>query len=248
LGAYVSKENKRYTELKAHYQYSTSYCNPRSGNEKGLVENLVGYARRNALVPMPKVESFHELNNHLLDHCIKYLQHSIKGKIGTVGENFEIEKSELLPLPLYHYVPEKISYSRVNSYSLITFQTNKYSVPTEYCGKEVCIKIGAMKIEVYYHNNLIASHERYFGKNQKIYDIKHYMKLLEAKPRAVFNAAPVRQYIPKEVLSRYAARPDGQKLLLAHLREVNGLKETPDITVIPTQLKHYDRLIKGLSG
>ena len=248
LGAYVSKENTRYTEIKAHYQFSTSYCNPRSGNEKGLVENLVGYARRNALVPMPKVESFDELNAHLQDHCIEYLQHSIKGKIGTVGENFEVEKSALLPLPLYHYVPEKISYSRVNSYSLITFQTNKYSVPTKYCGKEVCLKISAMKIEIYYRNNLIAFHERHFGKYQKNYDIKHYIKLLEAKPRAVFNAAPVRQYIPKEVLSRYAARPDGQKLLLAHLREVNGLKETPDITVIPTHLKHYDKLIKGVTG
>jgi len=131
---------------------------------------------------MPKVESFDDLNNNLLVHCIKYLQHSIKGKIGSVGENFEVEKSVLLPLPLYHYVPEKISYSRVNSYSLIIFQTNKYSIPTEYCSKAVCLKIDAMKIEVYYRNNSIAFHERHFGKNQKIYDIKHYIKLLDPNP------------------------------------------------------------------
>ncbi len=33
LGAYVTKETKRYEELKAHYQFNTTYCNPRSGNE-----------------------------------------------------------------------------------------------------------------------------------------------------------------------------------------------------------------------
>lgn len=53
LDAYVTKETKRYEELKAHYQFNTTYCNPSSGNEKGLVEKLVGYVRRNALVPMP---------------------------------------------------------------------------------------------------------------------------------------------------------------------------------------------------
>lgn len=243
LGAYVTKETKRYEELKAHYQFNTTYCNPHSGNEKGLVENLVGYVRRNALVPMPKVESIEELNEHLEVYCNDYLQHSIASRSGTVGENFLLEKATLLPLPLYHYSAEKVIYCEVNAYALITYQTNKYSVPTSYCGKEVCIKVGAMKITVYHKTDIIATHERQYGKNHRTYDIAHYIKLLESKPRAVFNAAPVRQYIPKEVLQTYASKKDGQKLLLAHLREVNELKEIPDITVIPTELDRYDQLI-----
>lgn len=71
LGAYVTKETKRYCELKAHYQFATTYCNPRSGNEKGLVENLVGYVRRNAMVPMPRVESLDELND-LLTYTVNH--------------------------------------------------------------------------------------------------------------------------------------------------------------------------------
>lgn len=247
LGAYVTKETKRYRELKAHYQFTTSYCNPRSGNEKGLVENLVGYVRRNALVPMPKVASLAELNTMLEEHCRKYLNHSIKGRTGTVQENFDIEKPSLLPLPLYDYVPEKVLYAKVSPYSLVSFQTNRYSVPTDYCGKEVCLKVGAMTVDIYYRNQCIATHERFFGKHHKTYDIHHYIKLLEAKPRAIFNAGPVRQYIPKQVLSEYAAKQDGQKLLLAHLKAVNGLKETPDITVVPTQLKRYDQLIREVN-
>ena len=245
LSAYVSKENKRYTELKAHYHFSTDYCNPRSGKEKGLVENLAGYVRRNALVPMPKVTSFDELIYQLWNHCQSYINHSIKSRTGTVGENFFLENSVLLPFPLYHYAPEQVSYSRVDSYSLITYQINIYSVPTEYCVKEVHLKVSALKIGIYTRNNLIATHERNFGKCQKIYDIKHCMKFLEAKPRAIFNTAPVKRFIPKEILSEYATKPNGQKLLLAHLKEMNGLKETPDITVIPTQLKLYIPSLPG---
>ena len=248
LGAYVTKETKRYEELKAHYQFNTTYCNPRSGNEKGLVENLVGYVRRNALVPIPRVDSIDGLNTYLTSYCNNYIHHSIASRTGTVEENFLLEKSALLPLPLYHYSPEKVVYYEVNAYSLITYQTNKYSVPTDYCGKEVCIKVDAMTITIHYKSMKIATHERWYGKNHKTYDITHYIKLLESKPRALLNAAPVRQYIPKDVLQTYASKKDGQKLLLAHLKEVNGLKETPDITVIPTQLNRYDQLIMEVNS
>lgn len=45
-----------YRMFAAHYVFATDFCNVASGNEKGLVENLVGYGRNNFLVPVPKVE------------------------------------------------------------------------------------------------------------------------------------------------------------------------------------------------
>ena len=36
-----------------HYRFQADFCNPASGNEKGNVENKVGYSRRNAFVPVP---------------------------------------------------------------------------------------------------------------------------------------------------------------------------------------------------
>lgn len=41
----------------AHYGFSFTFCNPRSGNEKGAVENAVGAVRRNVFVPMPRVDN-----------------------------------------------------------------------------------------------------------------------------------------------------------------------------------------------
>ena len=51
-----------YSQLAAHYGFDPVFCNPASGNEKGLVENLVGYIRRNVCVPLPKVKNLDELN------------------------------------------------------------------------------------------------------------------------------------------------------------------------------------------
>ena len=51
-----------YSQLAAHYGFEPVFCNPASGNEKGLVENLVGYIRRNVCVPLPRVKSLDELN------------------------------------------------------------------------------------------------------------------------------------------------------------------------------------------
>lgn len=61
-----AKATAGYSSFAAHYAFKTDFCNPASGNEKGLVENLVGYARRNFMVPVPHVESIEELNQQLL--------------------------------------------------------------------------------------------------------------------------------------------------------------------------------------
>lgn len=46
-----------YRMFSAHYVFATDFCNIASGNEKGLVENLVGYSRNNFLVPVFKADT-----------------------------------------------------------------------------------------------------------------------------------------------------------------------------------------------
>ena len=71
FGKYA-KTQDRYAELAANYAFRTDFCNPSEGHEKGLVENLVEYARNNFLVPVPKVESLADLNRYLLQECQTY--------------------------------------------------------------------------------------------------------------------------------------------------------------------------------
>ncbi len=46
--------NRTDSAFRAHYAYETWYCTRAEGHEKGLVEGLVGYIRRNVLVPIPE--------------------------------------------------------------------------------------------------------------------------------------------------------------------------------------------------
>ncbi|MDR9756177.1 MAG: hypothetical protein RJR35_05445 [Thermoanaerobacterales bacterium] len=50
-GKHVASEQKDFVQLKAHYAFKSIFCNPGQANEKGLVENLVSWIRRNMFVP-----------------------------------------------------------------------------------------------------------------------------------------------------------------------------------------------------
>ena len=58
-----------FSELQSHYLFADHFGRPGKGNDKGKVEGLVGYARRNFMVPIPHAAGFAELNAQLLACC-----------------------------------------------------------------------------------------------------------------------------------------------------------------------------------
>ena len=196
FGAHARKQ-AGYAALEAHYGFEAVFCNVASGNEKGLVEGLVGWARRNILVPIPKVKTLAELNGMLKKRCEQYMNHSIRGKRGSVGELYKVEKEELLPLPGYRFETAKSRNVRVDSYATVRFDTNNYSVPVEYCGCEISVKGNSGHVSAYCKGKEIAIHERCYGKKQSIFALEHYLPLLERKGRAILNARPVRDALPE---------------------------------------------------
>ena len=65
LGDGQRERTRSFAELQSHYLFLDRFGRPGKGNDKGKVEGLVGYARRNYLVPLPEVPSFAALNAHL---------------------------------------------------------------------------------------------------------------------------------------------------------------------------------------
>ena len=82
-----------------HYRPGTRFCNPYSGNEKGSVENAVGFLRRNLMVPKPNAESHRQLTRHLLSRCdaIADADHYRSGR--PIRELFDEDRGEMQPLP-----------------------------------------------------------------------------------------------------------------------------------------------------
>lgn len=243
-GKHVTKITKGYETLVAHYAFKPKFCNVRSGNEKGLVENLVGLIRRNTMVPIPKVKSLNELNIKIKKACDNYLEnHKVGGESLSVKQKFQIEANNLLELPNHSLDISKRDYKRVTKFSTITFETNKYSLPCELVGTEVILKTGHSEIQFLHKGKVVAIHQRIFKKNKHSYQLIHYLKALERKPRAVFNADPVIQNIPKEIFEMYQSKGDS-KLFLEYLREEVGLPKINDqIEVQRNNLGKYDNLI-----
>jgi transposase len=142
------KEQEAFVAFRSHYLFQSRFCNPREAHEKGLVENLVGYARRNFLVPVPKVSSFQELNELLLERCLKEDQRRLRGKTKTIGELWLEEKARLLPLPKHAYPCCKVCTVKPNSLSLVHFETNRYSIPVTVAEDKLTLKAFVDRVEI----------------------------------------------------------------------------------------------------
>lgn len=196
-------ENQPYlAAMAAHYAFRMEYCNRSSGNEKGLVEGLVGWSRKNILVPVPKFDSFDALNSAVKDRCTKYGNtHKIKGRIQPVSEQFRLEQSRLMPMPKYDFNTAKTKDVRVDSLSLIRFEGYKFSVPYEYVGKHVSAKLYATRLEVVHNKEIICIHERPRTTEETVFELSHYLGILERKPRSILNAKPVKDKLTPDLMA-----------------------------------------------
>ena len=86
----------------AHYRLEVRFCNPYSGNEKGSVENAVGFLRRNLMVPPMRAESYGQLSRLLLERCDGLARDSYCPRLPDVpvAEVFDEERAALMPLEL----------------------------------------------------------------------------------------------------------------------------------------------------
>ncbi|SMP70915.1 IS21 family transposase, partial [Anoxynatronum buryatiense] len=199
FGLYA-KPQAAYQALSAHYAFTMHFTNINSGNEKSLVENLVGWSRRNILVPVPRVETIEELNNILLAGCLEYRHHQIQGRSQTVGQQSETDCFALHRLPAYVFDTSKSVPARVYDDSTVQFDRNRYSVPVELVGRQISIKAYGNHITCYHNAEKIAHHTRCYGRSDTLFQLEHYLPLLEQKPRSVYHSKPVRKSAAVELL------------------------------------------------
>ena len=214
-----ARATDKYSLFAAHYSFKPVFCNVASGNEKGLVENLVGFSRRNALVPVPRVKDIDELNSMLLKRCLKYRdEHKISSHQQHVRDEYAFEVAFLQKIPPYRYDTSTTHMAKVNDFCLVRFAKNNYSVPFRYIGKTITAKGYANKVICYSNGKVIAEHTRLFGVGKTTYKLEHYIDQIEHKPRCVFQAKPVRENIARELLSWGEKLPGGNQEMVKLLR------------------------------
>jgi transposase len=191
LGSGERQKTRAFSELQSHYLFAEKFGRPAKGNDKGKVEGLVGYARRNFLVPIPRVASWEELNQRLLVACRERRARRLHGHTETIGERYGRDRAALLPLPVSEYEACEKRVARVSSLSLVRYRSNDYSVPTEYGHRDVLVKGYVHEVVIICGSQAIARHRRSYEREDMVFDPLHYLALLEQKARALEQAAPL---------------------------------------------------------
>jgi hypothetical protein len=192
LAGHRRTEQAAFTHFRSVYRFEAIFANAAAGWEKGSVENLVGYARRNFLVPVPEVASLTELNTQLRAACVADQARTMHGQPAPIADLLAAERSALVPLPAR---PLEIGVLRevvVRATGRVRFETNEYSVPTRYVGQRLTLRADPFHIRVYAGETLLADHPRHYGRAQVVEDFRHYVPVLLEKPFAVPFASALR--------------------------------------------------------
>ena len=170
LGDGTRQRTQVFSELQSHYLFDDRFGRPGKGNDKGKVEGLVGYARRNFFVPIPRFDSWDALNADLECQCRARRGRRVRRHTETIGARFARDREALLPLPPVPYDARETRTTRVTSLSLVRYRRNDYSVPTAYGHREVLVKGSVDDVVIVCGSDEIARHRRSYGREELIFD------------------------------------------------------------------------------
>jgi transposase len=191
LGDGTRKRTIAFSELQSHYLFEDRFGRPGKGNDKGNVEGVIGFGRRNFLVPMPRFESFEALNAWLEEQCLKRQDAVLRGHSETIAERLLRDLDALMVLPSTPYdACEKVS-TRATSISMVRYRGNDYSVPVAYAHHEVQVRGHVGEVVIGASTEVIARHGRSYEKADMVFDPLHFLPLLEKKTGALDQAAPL---------------------------------------------------------
>jgi transposase len=185
------EEQVAFIAFRSHYLFESRFCNPAQAHEKGLVEGLVGYSRRNFLVPIPEEATWDDLNSYLWEKC--------------KAEGPRRLRNKLLPLPSRQFPCCALHPVGANGFGMVTFQTNRYSVPAHYAHEAIWLRAFSDRVEITNGRKTLAVHTRCYDREQDILNPLHYLPLLERRPGAWENAKPIQEWRQSwpEVYDRY---------------------------------------------
>jgi transposase len=178
--------NPRYLDFAAHHGFEPRACAVRRANEKGRVENFVGYVKKNLLAGLDLPGSLGAINaaaRHWLDTVANVRVHR-ETRQQPAGLFATAERPALRPLPP---VPGDISVARtvrVTNRCRVVLDTNRYSVPHLYASRQLTLHAFPDRLCLYHAHNLVATHPRSYERHRDFEDPDHVRELLDQRRRA----------------------------------------------------------------
>ena len=180
-----------FSETLSHYGIRNRYGWPGKGNDKGGVEGLVGYARRNFMVPIPSVPTWNAFNDWLEERCRKRQSNKLRGQAETIGERLHRGLEAMAQRPVTPFEACDQASGRGSSLSLLRYKTNDYSVPVAYGHRDFWIRAYVDRVVIGCGGEVIARHRRSYDRENMVFDPVHYLPLIEKTIGAFEQAGPL---------------------------------------------------------
>jgi hypothetical protein len=226
IPGYAPVFNPRYLDFAAHYGFKPVACNVGRGNEKGRVENSIGYIQNNFLNGL-EISSLPALNaqaRRWMEQVANVRLHRETGK--RPCDAFKEEKPTLQPLPLAGYDISCSRRVRATNRCRVAFESNRYTVPFEHAGTLLELRVEPDTIAIFRGQKLIAQHPRSYARNQDIENPDHLSRLLAERKRAE-DAALLARFLalsPKAE-AYYGALRQRELHAMGHVRRILMLVE-----------------------
>lgn len=228
------EEGRSFTDsflrFKDHHGFIAAFCNPASGNEKGNVENKVGYHRRNLLVPVPQFDNLEEYNLELLERSVKDHDREHYRHERSISDLHEEDKGKLHPLPSVPFDCSRYETHKIDNCGRFRMKgIHTYSTAPKYAGRKILVRLTSDRvIPLDESHRPITTHKRLYGASkQESMDWIPYLTQLSRSPGAlkytgIYSMLPG----PVQVYLNGLDKKDQGKVLrvLAGLAESDGFE------------------------
>lgn len=186
-------EHTRFIAFRSHWKFDAEFCGPAQPQEKGGVEGEVGTFRRNHLVPVPQLSDLEALNAKLLADCIADQSRQIGDRNALVGPLLLAERAHLLALPKDGFDLAVAHTGQVDAKGCVKSHLVWYSTPLR-VGTKVQIRALPSAVEVWSGGKRVALHERSYQRGAEVFNLEHYLDVLDKKPGALPGSRPLAQW------------------------------------------------------
>ncbi len=176
--------NAKYLDFSRHWGFEITACNVRAGNEKGRVENGVGYVKKNFLagLEMADFAALQPAATLWVDTVANVRIHGATHQRPI--DRFEDERAHLRRLNPAGFDLARVCAVRATKQFRVLLDTNHYSVPARCAGQRLTLKAYADRVCIYEHDQLVARHARSMDRHQDIEDPEHARQLLAQRKSA----------------------------------------------------------------
>jgi transposase len=176
--------NPKYLDFSRHWGFEIKPCNVRSGNEKGRVENGVGYVKKNLLagLELPDFAAMQPAATLWMESVANVRMHESTHQRPI--DRFEDERAHLKALNPAGFDLARVSTVRATKQFRVPLDSNHYSVPARYAGHRLTLKTYADRVCIYDHDQLVVRHPRSMDRHKDIEDPDHERQLVVQRKSA----------------------------------------------------------------